>query len=346
MTVRVTPDLSPEVVQAMMGGLRDARLALHRSHGVTRCDMALVVPGFRTGHASGRAAVRSTGFLLSGECVCRDLIADMLPVVISFLTEHGATVENLPGAVRKHVSMRVFDVLRAYRAERGAQVKPKQVRGNRFGRALPDEEHRAVLSHLADEAGYSAPLPGQAYLMRRLAERCAAEFGNPVPYYLERMPAILRTVRTVCSRGARVNVGTRTSPEYVSWYDAYIDRPLGRRPEAAPRALSHDDTTAWGADQVPDPRADHEFAAVDRADGPAAEADMDAAVVHMVVTVVASAGPADQRTTLANAVRDLYGRGVLSRARAEALLADPGELDVLLARVRDVLDTDGRQRCG
>ena len=329
MTLRQTSPLSPEVVHAALSELHKSRAALHRSHKVARCDLGLAMPGLRFGHA-----VPAAGFVLSGECVCRDLVADVLHIVSVFLTEHGPDRRNLAGAVRSHVRKRVIDVFRGYRADRGAQVKPKQVRQNRFGRALPDEEHRAVLGHLADEAGYSAPLPGHGYLLRRLAERCAAEFGNPVPYYLERLPDILHTVKQVCSAGTRVNVGTRTCPEYVSWYDAYIERPLGRRPDTATRALADENT-------VVDPRATRAFDAV--ADSTDPDADPDTAVVELVVGEVTAAPAAEQPRTVRTAVVTLAERGLLPPDRAATLLSDPDRLADVLSRVREVAVAGGRR---
>ncbi|TCO52910.1 hypothetical protein [Actinocrispum wychmicini] len=323
---RTPPHLTPEVVQAALAELRKSRTDLHRSHQVARCDLGLAMPGLRFGRATPAA-----GFVLSGECVCRDLVLDVLYVVWMFLTEHGADRANLAGAVRYHVRKRVIDVFRSYRADRGAPVKPKQVRNNRYGRALPDDEHRAVLGHLADEAGYSAPLPGQGYLLRRLAERCVAEFGQSVPYYLERLPSIIQTVKRVCGGGKRVNVGTRTVPEYVSWYDAYIDRPLGRRPDSTTRSLSDEDAFPQGADQVEDPDAARAFDAVERADQ---VEDPDAVVVDMVVGGLAGAPPDDQARALRGTVRALADRGLLPERRAVSLLADPARLDDVLCQAQ------------
>ncbi|MEU0878659.1 hypothetical protein ABZ345_08690 [Lentzea sp. NPDC005914] len=295
-------------MRATLAELQKARTDLHRSHQVARCDMGLAVNGLRIGRP-----VRAPGLVVSGDCVCRDLVLDVLCLVAVFLTEHGMQCHNVVGAVRFHVRKRVIDVLRGYRASKGAQVKPKQVRQNRFGRALPDEEHRAVLGHLADEAGYTAPLPGQTYLLRRLAERCVAEFGNSVPYYLERMPAILRTVKSVCSAGNQVNVGTRSSPEYVSWYDAYIERPLGRRPESLVHPLS---------DEVTDVEP--------------VNTDTDAAIVGQIVDAVTTAPSSDQLTSLRAAVHALADQGLIARREAEALLADRARLDDVLASAREV----------
>lgn len=301
-----TSHLSPEVVRATLAELQKARTDLHRSHQVARCDMGLAVNGLRIGRP-----LQAPGLVVSGDCVCRDLVLDVLCLVAVFLTEHGTQCHNVVGAVRFHVRKRVIDVMRGYRASKGAQVKPKQVRQNRFGRALPDEEHRAVLGHLADEAGYTAPLPGQSYLLRRLAERCVAEFGNSVPYYLERMPAIIHTVRTVCSAGNQVNVGSRTDPEYVSWYDAYIERPLGRRPEALVHPLS---------DEVTDVEP----------------VNTDAAIVGQIVDAVTTAPSSDQLTSLRAAVHALADQGLIARREAEALLSDRARLDDVLASAREV----------
>ncbi|MGX7826065.1 hypothetical protein ACTG9Q_13320 [Actinokineospora sp. 24-640] len=316
----------------MLVELAESRRSLHSSHKVVRCDMVLTMPGLRAGRAPRKQVVSTGRFALSGECVCRDLVADVLHVVSVFLTEHGPTLENVPGAVRYHVRMRVHDVLRSYRAQRGAQVKPKQVRKNKFGRALPDEEHRAVLGHLADEAGYSAPLPGHGYLLRRLAERCVAEFGNTVPYYVERLPEIIKKVKQVCSDGSRVNVGTPDTPEYVSWYEAYIERPLGRRPDTMTAPISDDNASPWGADQVPDPTATCAFDAVE-----GLSPDSDEAVLTLVVRQVAAAPPTTRVAILRDAVRGLAVAGALSPLRADALLSSPTRVADVLFRVDEVI---------
>ncbi|MBB1158044.1 MULTISPECIES: hypothetical protein [Amycolatopsis] len=330
---RPSPELPTDVVRAAVDELRETRDRLHASHRVARCDLRLVLRELRYGPAAGPEP--ASGLVLSGECVCRDLVADVLHVVMIFLTEHGATITNPPGAVRVHVRKRVHDVLRSYRCARGAQAKPKQVRSNRYGLALPDEEHRAVFGHLVDEAGYSAPLPSGGYLVRRIAERCAAEFGKPVPYYVERIPAMLATIQCVCSTGARVNVGTRAAPEYVSWYDAYIERPLGRRPDSAVASLSDDDASKWGSDCVADPSAQAAFAAVELRD---ASADPDAVVVDTVVTGFAGVPPDDRETSLRSALRGLADNGFLPRQRAESLLSDPQGLDDVMSRVQAVIE--------
>lgn len=307
-----TSHLSADVVRVTLSELRKPRTDLHRSHLVSRCDMKLAMPGLTTGRGA-----RSALFELTGECVCRDLVVDVLQVVCEFLTEHGADRTNLIGAVRSHVRKRVVDVFRSYRLHQGAQVKPRTVRRNRFGRALPDEEHRAVLGHLADEAGYSSPLPGHGYLLRRLAERCAQEFDRPVPYYLERLPSILRTVKSVCSGGHRVNIGTRTDPEYVSWYDAYIDRPLGRRPDANTQPLTDDTVRACTAAESAD--------------------DSDAVVVDLIVTAVAAVPLAAQPQALRAAVLDLADRGLVPHQRAASLIENQLRFDGVLAEAREVI---------
>ncbi|GAA3039909.1 hypothetical protein [Actinokineospora globicatena] len=331
-------ELSTEVVRAAFDELKDIRSRLHASHLVTRCDLGLVLRELRYGPAARRGRQAPIGLVLSGDCVCRDLVVDVLHVATTFLTEHGATITNPPGAVRVHVRKRVHDVLRSYRCARGAQAKPKQVRSNRYGRALPDEEHRAVLGHLVDEAGYSAPLPGGGYLVRRLAERCAAEFGKPVPYYLERVPAMMSTIRRVCDTGARVNVGTRTAPEYVTWYDAYIDRPLGRRPDTAVTSLSDDGAARWGHDQVADPNAQSAFTAVEVRD---ADPDPDSVVVDTVVRRMSEVSPSAWEAGLRSTLLGLADGGLLPRQRAESLLSDPDGMDDLMSRVQTVIEARG-----
>jgi hypothetical protein len=331
-------ELSTEVVRAAVDELREVRKRLHASHQVVRCDLRLVLRELRYGPALRQELQPLTGLLLSGDCLCRDLVVDVLHVAMTFLTERGAKIVNPPGAVRIHVRKRVHDVLRSYRCARGAQAKPKQVRTNRYGRALPDDEHRALLGHLVDEAGYSAPLPGGGYLERRLAERCAAEFGKPVAYYLERVSAMMSTIRRVCSTGARVNVGTRTAPEYVTWYDAYIDRPLGRRPDTAVTSLSDASASLWGGDHVADPSAQSAFAAVEVQD---ADPDPDSVVVDTVVAQLSSVSPGARWAGLRSALLGLADGGFLPRRRAEFLLSDPDGMDAVMSRVQAVIEGRG-----
>jgi len=333
------PELPTEVVRATFDELREVRDRLHASHRVARCDLRLALRGLRYGRAPRREPEPPpTGLVLSGDCVCRDLMADVLHVVTTFLTEHGATITNPPGAVRVHVRKRVHDVLRSYRCARGAQAKPKQARSNRYGRALPDDEHRAMLAHLVDEAGYSAPLPGGGYLVRRLAERCAVEFGKPVTHYLERVPAMMNTIRRVCSTGARVNVGTNAAPEYVTWYDAYIDRPLGRRPDTAVTSLSDDRASLWGSDHVADPSAQSAFAAVEVR---GVDLDPDSVVVDTVVTRLSEVSPSARAASLRSALLGLADSGFLSHQRAESLLSDPYGMDLVMSRVQAVIEARG-----
>ncbi|RSN46027.1 hypothetical protein DMC64_14895 [Amycolatopsis sp. WAC 04197] len=331
-------ELSTEVVRAAFDELREVREQLHISHQISRCDLRLILRELRYGQAPPEEVESHTRLVLSGDCVCRDLMADVLHVVTTFLTERGATITNPPGAVRIHVRKRVHDVLRSYRCARGAQAKPKQARGNRYGRALPDEEHRALFGHLVDEAGYSAPLPGNGYLMRRLAERCASEFDKPVPYYLERVPAMMSTIRRVCSTGARVNVGTSASPEYVTWYDAYIDRPLGRRPDTTVTSLSEDGASPWGCDHVADPSAQSAFAAVELRD---ADPDPDSVVIDTVVTRLSEVSPDEREADLRSVLLSLADGGFLPRRRAESLLSDPDGMGDVMSRVQAVIEARG-----
>lgn len=72
------------------------------------------------------------------------------------------------------------------------------------------------------------------HLHRRIAVRCAAELGGSAAQYLDRVAAGLAVVERRCRSGPRVNVGTADDPEYVTWWERYVERPLGRRP---PRAV-------------------------------------------------------------------------------------------------------------
>src|SRR4051812_340861 len=98
MNSRRLPQCTPEVIRAVLAELQKSRSDLHRSHRVDRCDLGVAMPGLRVGRSVPAAALAVTG-----DCVCRDLVTDVLHVVFVFVTEHGADQVNLPGAVRWYV---------------------------------------------------------------------------------------------------------------------------------------------------------------------------------------------------------------------------------------------------
>jgi hypothetical protein len=263
------------------------------------------------------------GYRLTGECPCRDLVADAIEIVLSFLTDHGGALTNPPGAVRKHLRYRMIDLHRHARCELGAQAKPETVAENRYGRALPDDFHRALYVMVVDEAGIRGPLRGRAGLLRRLADRCGKDFGGEAR---RRLPAALRLIERTCQSGPRVNVGTRTEPELVTWWEAYIERPLGRRFDPA----SVGDTPT----DVADPTAPHAFDHVLSAVAAGLDVNGESAediVARTVRTTVESAHDEDvelQRTVTALGERDL-----LPRARVRSLLADTRQREQVITCV-------------
>lgn len=155
----------------------------------------------------------------------------MLVEVDRLLVAHAGELHNPPGAVRTHVRTRaVGDWIRRRRIEMGAQARVDRIRSAARARGLPDEFHRALMEYLVDEAGSPAPLEGQESLVRRLAVRCAAEFGGTPEQYRARIITVVAVVEQHCRSGPRVNDGTAQEPDYVTWWERYVERPLGRRP--------------------------------------------------------------------------------------------------------------------
>lgn len=306
--------VSPDVLLAFWYELRGARDQLHRGQSAP-CDTELRVGGLRFGRATS-IAPRAGGFHLSGRCPCRDLVADAFVIAVEFLTTHEHSLRNPPGAVRTHLRYRLADLTRRARGERGAQVKPETVAANRYGRALPDDVHRAVFVMLADEAGAAGPLLGEEGLLDRLAARCAASFGGTPGEHRALLPAVLARIEEVCRSGPRVNVGTPAEPELVTWWDAYVDRPLGRRPHPADVAVDDQHAGIAAPDLVPDP---------------------DDEVLAEVALV---SGRSDERAALASAITRLRDRGLLSQARARLLLTDGPQQDLVLRHLRDLTRPD------
>ncbi|WP_273942046.1 hypothetical protein [Kutzneria chonburiensis] len=228
-----------DVSRAIWYELFDQRAAVHSRHRVRYCDTEFRLGSLRLG-ADGVGAPQVLGYHLVGNCPCRDLVADAFEVALAYLTDHGDEFANPAGAVRTHLKYRLIDLDRHARVERGAPARPEVVATNRYGRMLPDDFHRAVLVMLVDEAGSSGPLRGAQGLLQRLAYRCAGKFDGEPADYLHRLPEVLAVIETICRTGPRVNIGTADEPELVTWWDARIDRPLGRRADPADHVIDED----------------------------------------------------------------------------------------------------------
>lgn len=172
-----------------------------------------------------------------GDCVCLELVVDALVEGDRFLERRGAELANASGAVRVHVRTRALaDWTRHRRVRMGAQARTDRLRTSARARALPDDFHRALLEHLADEAGSLAPLVDEAQLYRRLTELMAAEPAAVTagPGALEdRVAAAMPTIASACRSGPLVSAGPGSDGERVTWWERYIERPLGKREQPA-----------------------------------------------------------------------------------------------------------------
>lgn len=289
------------------------RAAIHRSLSTDRCDLRV--------HSADLRQDGTGPIFLGGDCPCRDFLVDMITEGHRLLAERSGELGNPPGAVRVHVRTRAAgDWIRRRRTEMGAQARVDRIRTGARARGLPDEFHRALLEYLVDEAGSMARLESQDALVNRLATRCAAEFGGVPERYLERVVDGVTAVERHCRSGPRVNVGTATEPEYVTWWERYVERPLGRRPRRTDLAISAvPGEDGRGADR-PCPRAAHDLEQVVNG-----VAEVDAVAEVAVVAVLVEAlrrRPDAPATALRAGVSDLVARGMLTERSATELLTD------------------------
>lgn len=302
-----------EVLTAFWAEMAHDRALLHRQYPWRHCDIELHVAGQRFGPGRGSGAGTPAGFRLGGSCPCRDVVLDAFLIMWLYLAEHGTELHNPAGAIRTHLRLRLVEVDRAQRKDKGAQTKPATVRGNRYARALPDDLHREVLVMVVDEAGRRTPLGGELDLVRRLAQRCAAKFGGNPADHLARLPEVLATIEGVCRTGPRVDVGTDGEHHLVSWWEAYVVLPLGRRPNPYDAPLWPDlESDGSLGDEV---TARHG----ERIDEPATDDD----TVVTTLTEIGTLPEHDRDAALQNGITDLERRGVLPSARAKLLRSRP-----------------------
>lgn len=288
------------------------RAAIHRSLPHRRCDLQFRIGGT---HLDGISTVH-----LDGDCACRDFLVDMIAEGCRVLADRGAgELRNPPGAARAHVRIRAAgDWFRHRRTEMGAQARIDRIRAGARGRALPSDFHRALLEYLVDEAGSMAPLEGHDALLYRLVARCVAEFGGAPEQYMARVTDGIRVVERHCRSGPRVNAGTAAEPDYVTWWERYIERPLGRRPRrtdvALPIAADANGRNGLGPAC---PRAARDLDRVVDASDPSGDD-----VMIVVLVDAFRLRPDEPITALRAGVFDLVTRGLLSERSAAALLSD------------------------
>lgn len=177
-------------------------------------------------------------FLLSGECPCRPLLVEVFVSAHLYLKARGNTLRRPEAAARRHVASRQHDFTRQRRGDMGAQVRTDRLLASRRARQLETDEQRLLLRDIAEEAGSEAPLEDDAQLERRLATLRGRRCGIDPESLLADVRRDLILVRRHYSSGPSVNVGTRAHPELVSWWDAYIEGPLGRRPRSSDLAAT------------------------------------------------------------------------------------------------------------
>jgi hypothetical protein len=322
MAAAVDQLLSPDELRALWFELLVPRAAVHRRHQVRTCDTELSMGGLSLGARTVGAP--PSRYRLAGGCPCRDLVADAIEIVLTFLTDHGGKLRNPPGAVRRHLRFRLVDLHRRARSEVGAPARPETVAGNRYGRALPDDFHRALFVVIADEAGIHGPLLGREGFLRRLADRCAAEFGAEAK---RRLPAALRLIEKTCRKGPRVNVGTRAEPELVTWWEAYIERPLGRRYNPADHPIGPPAGPGRAVD-VTDPAASRAFDQV-----VSVESNEDI-VLRTLLSTIGSAHDADAE--LRRVIELLGARDLLPQSRVRSLLTDTSQRRRVITYVHEL----------
>lgn len=288
------------VVQFETEPLRDA---IHHLLRVTVCDRDVRVRGT---------------YRLTGECLCRDLLADEMLEVDRFLAGRPpGHLRNPPGAVRVHVRKRVVDWTRQRRVAMGALARPDRLRKGVLAASLPDEYHVALLVHLANEAGSLAPLHGEAGLVQRLADLLAEEFGGTPAEHLPRVTAGLPVVEAACRR--RTVSAASDGAERVDWFERYIEAPLGRRPrgDEAPLDSVEVGGTPFGrASEMADERA--------------------AAAVATVLGVAAGYDVVDA-VVLRRAAAELVRKHLLSAVDAARFVADPGRLAIAAEQAKVLL---------
>jgi hypothetical protein len=182
------------------------------------------------------------------------------------------------------------------------------------------------------EAGSPAPLRDDAQLHSRLADLVAAEFGGAADDWRTRVATGLRTLEEHCRGGPAVAAWPARQGGTRSWWDRYVDEPLGRRAcpdlvrlDAVPlnTVLSHSESVgapAPSAEAVPEPAAKHVVGGE----------EVLAAVLTAARTSVAQPGRGDPARRLTAVLRsvtaDLVERRALADDVAARFVADPARV--------------------
>lgn len=312
--MQLSPACTDEVLRVVWQESRSLRGSLHAAARIRSCDVVLTGPTTRFGDRSGHPA--GPLFACGGTCPCRDYVTHLVVEADRYLRTGAGVLRNPAAAVRVHLRTRgAGDWIRAVRVERGAQARTDRIRTGARARALPDEYHRALLEYLVDEAGSTAPLDGEGPLRARLADRAAREFGGTAERHVASVAAALPRIEDVCRSGRR----TAVDGIPVTWWERYVEIPLGRRDRTPGAPVA--------GVEVPCPVAGDAFdAVVDTvAHGPGGA---DSAVLAAVAAAARTERPVP---AVRAALAGLAGRGVLPAGTVAAVLADPGRTALVVA---------------
>ena len=320
-----------EVVHAVWWESAPMRAVLHRVGRDSICDVRVLADGRDIAGVRPEPNDRpmTPRLHISGECACAHYLMDMLAEADRFLAAYGRTLRNPPGAVRQHLRTRAADWTRRRRTEMGAQARTDRIRSTVRARSLPDDFHRALLEYLVGEAGSLAPLEDDAQLHRRLCELAAAEFDGVAADYRDRVTEAMRVVELVCRSGRLVPEGPGQTGR-ITWWERYVDRPLGRRRRLGDESLSAGPPAGGGLDrtQIACPSAEREFDRLLGTGGPV-DVDVDPDRDVLVLTVVLDAAvealarpDADLARAVESATADLVRRRALPSGVAAGFVAD------------------------
>jgi len=264
-------------------------------------------------------------FFIGGDCPCQPMLLETFMIAHAYLVKAGTRLNHPEGAARQHLRSRQHDYTRLRRAEVGAQVRTDRLVTSARAQLLATDEQRLLLADIADEAGSEAPLDRDEQLELRLALRRARRQGISPEDALPSIRRDLAVVRAIFTSGRQVNLGTASRPEYVSWWEAYIELPLGRRRRTsdvpAITAPHCPDAEAEGGLDLPCARAELAYQQV--LDRMTEQTKGSHPVIRALYLAMPTESTVDRDHQLEIALRKLASQGRLVPTTVDGLLADP-----------------------